>query len=138
MTLTIRDVSTDTPGDGDSFELTVPSERMTVRELIRERVYQEVDDHNRLLRAMSQNGIDPAAYPGFRGLVRQSFPSNEGSAGVRFVDWHEQFAIATDAFTKRRFLLLVGDHQANELDEMLTVSPSTEVTFVRLVLLVGG
>ena len=46
VTLTVRDET----AAGHVYEerpLEVPSERMTVRELIRERVYQEVQDFNR-------------------------------------------------------------------------------------------
>lgn len=50
-TLTIRDQSL-RPGSADHvFELEFPTESVTIRELIRERVYQEAEDYNRTARA---------------------------------------------------------------------------------------
>ncbi|MEO1279136.1 MAG: hypothetical protein AAFV77_09285, partial [Planctomycetota bacterium] len=62
-TLTIRDEGLGTAeGQGvDTYELTVPDERLTIRELIRERVYQEVDDHNRRARTSPRNRLSSPA-----------------------------------------------------------------------------
>ena len=60
ITLTVRDETV----SGDVYHelpLEFPSERLTVRELIRERVYQEVQDFNR-----------QASELVFRGLVQPS------------------------------------------------------------------
>ena len=56
----------------------------------------------------------------------------------RKIDWEEQFARALDAFGRNGFFILVGDRQAERLDEELVVSGDTEVSFVKLVPLVGG
>ncbi|NRA56996.1 MAG: hypothetical protein HRU13_02610 [Phycisphaerales bacterium] len=138
-TLTIRDEGLGTAeGQGvDTYELTVPDERLTIRELIRERVYQEVDDHNRRVRAGEDNR--------FRGLVRpHDVEASLNSAASREkrmprqIDWQVQFDLATKAFEDRRVLVLVGEKQATDLDEAFTISPGMEVTFLRLVPLVGG
>ncbi|MET7616401.1 hypothetical protein [Streptomyces sp. NPDC005408] len=45
---------------------------------------------------------------------------------------------AVEAFGRNGFLVLVGDRQIEELDELVDLGPRTEVVFLRLVPLVGG
>jgi hypothetical protein len=128
-TLTIRDEST----SGDTlheFALEVLTERITVRELIRSRVYQEVQDYNR-----QQPQV-------FRGLVQPS--DAEATLNgytvrkARTIDWKKQFDKAVEAFETNGILILVGDRQAVSLDEEIVVRPDTTVSFLRLMPLVGG
>ena len=115
------------------FPLEFPNERITVRELIRERVYQEVTEYN--FRSRREGGS-------FRGLVQPTdaertlngfkVPKN------RDIDWEAQFARAIDGFGRNGFFILVDDRQAETLDETIVISPSTQVSFVKLTPLVGG
>lgn len=128
-TITIRDESMAGSETG-RFTLDFPTETITIRELIRERVYQEVQDYNR-----RKDGV-------FRGLVQptdaeaalNSFNVKPG----REIDWHAQFDKACEAFQKNRVLILVADRQAASLEETVQLTRGVEVTFLRLVLLVGG
>ena len=36
------------------------------------------------------------------------------------------------------FFILVDDHQVDNLEEKLTITPETQITFIKLVPLVGG
>jgi len=115
----------------NEFTLELPEERLTVRELIRSRVYQEVKDHN-----------DQANQTEFRGLV-QPTDTEQTLNGFRLkkprqIDWKEQFEIATEAFESNRILILVDDRQAESLDEEIVLGSGTRVSFLRLTLLVGG
>ena len=56
----------------------------------------------------------------------------------RQIDWQEQFQRACEAFARNGFFVLVGDKQAATLDEEFEVKVDTEVSFVKLVPLVGG
>ncbi len=116
-------------------ELEFPSESITVRELIRERVYQEVDDFNRILR-------EQAKEPAPRMLVAPTETErrlNDHSDGQSVeVDWKRQFEIATDAYERRQILVLVGDRQTESLDETVELTRGVDVIFLRLMLLVGG
>ena len=131
-TLTVRD-ETATGQSVHSFSLEFASEQITVRELIRERVYQEVSEYN--FRSHREGGV-------FRGLVQPTdtertlngFKVPEG----RDIDWEAQLARALDAFGRNGFFILVGDHQAETLDEPIVIGPSTSVSFVKLTPLVGG
>jgi len=106
------------------------SERLTVRELIRSRVYQEVQDYN------------SRRPDSFNGLVRptdaeQALNGYKLAPG-RTIDWQQQFSKASDAFTHNGFFILVDDRQPESLDEELVLTPQTRVSFVKLVPLVGG
>lgn len=135
ITLTIRDQST-SPGQREHvFDLELPSESMTVRELIRERVYQEVDDYNRSLRS-GGGGV-------FNGLVqpeRDELALNglKKPRSARPIDWKAQYEIAIEAYQSNRILILVGDHQTGGLDEVIKLDSTTEVVFLRLMMLAGG
>ena len=128
-TLTIRDATTAGKKVGQ-WTVEIPAERITVRELIRRRVYQEVKDYNTR---------QPAH---FRGLVRPT-DAEETLNGYRLkkqrqIDWRKQFDNACEAFERNQVLILVGDRQAESLDEEIEIKPGTEVTFLKLMLLVGG
>lgn len=128
-TLTVHD-ETASGEKTRSFTLENLTERLTVRDLIRARIYQEVQDHNRSGATL------------FRGLVQPS-DTEKTLNGFKFsrprtLDWEEQYRHALDTFARNGFFVLVGDRQAESLDEEFTVSPETEVSSVRLVPLVGG
>lgn len=119
----------------NEWTLEIPSERITVRELIRERVYQEVQDFNRrpddrLFRGLVQpTDAEPAANGG--GVEYRLKPE-------RPIDWKSQFELALEAFVRHEFLILVNNSQAEHLDQEFGAGPGTLVTFVKLTLLVGG
>ena len=132
--LTVRDESLTTGTTDRSFTLEFPTERITVRELIRERVYQEVQDYNR--ERASGSGR-------FRGLVQPTdaevmLNGEFKVKGGREVDWKQQFEKACEAFESNRVVVLVGEKQAASLEEVIEIGRGTEVTFLRLVMLVGG
>ncbi len=128
-TLTIHD-ETATGQKTNTFTLDCLTERMTVRELIRARIYQEVQDYNRR---------EPEY---FRGLVEPTAAERVLNGyklkAKRKINWEEQFRRATEAFERNGFFVLVGDRQAASLDEEFEVKVDTEVSFVKLVPLVGG
>jgi hypothetical protein len=128
-TLIVRD---ETTGGKTTHELSLEflTERIDVRELIRSRVYQEVQDYNR-----DQQGV-------FRGLV-QPTDAEQALNGFRVrqgrqIDWKQQFEKATEAFDAGRILILVDNRQASSLDEEIVLCPTTDVAFLRLMPLVGG
>ena len=129
-TLTVYD-ETATGVKSGGFTLDFLTERITVRELIRERVYEEVRQYN-------------AASPEyFRGLV-QPTDAEATLNGYRVrdrrrkIDWEKQFDMALKAFEKNGFFILVDDKQVESLEETIEVRPGTQVSFIRIVPLVGG
>jgi hypothetical protein len=129
--LTIRDVNTlNLDSDGSVFVLDFLTERITVRELIRGRVYQEVKDYN----------TNQPEY--FQGLVQPTDTEKTLNGyklrQLRQIDWEKQFEKAIAAFEGNGFVILVDDQQVTELEEEIVVAPETSVTFLKLVPLVGG
>jgi hypothetical protein len=131
-TLKIRDETTLSLGgdEEEGFTLEVLTARITVRDLIRTRVANEVRDYN----------LSQPEY--FRGLVQ---PTDAESTlnGFRMrkrrkIDPEKQFELALRAFYTNGFILLVDDKQVEELEEEIEVRPDTTVTFLKLVPLVGG
>lgn len=113
-----------------SFTLEGLDERMPLREIIRARIYQEVRDHNQSTREV------------FCGLVQPS-DTERTLNGFKFskprpIDWEAQYARALEAFERNGFFVLIGDRQAANLDEEFDVKADTEISFVKLMPLVGG
>ena len=130
-TLTVRDETTFAFGGEERvFTLDFPAEKVTVRDLIRARVYGEVEEFNarrgELFRGLVQPTDTERVLNGFR--VREG----------RRIDAEEQFERAIEAFGRNGFLLLVDDLQVDDLEETIEVGPGTTVTFLKLVPLVGG
>lgn len=117
------------PGDcRDAGELQLDTSTTTLRAIIRLRVKQEVERFNRSDKEL------------FRGLV-QPEESERILNGVRqrpVVDWEKQLDKALAAFRGNGLLVLVDNRQITELDEPLDLEPETQVTFLKLVPLVGG
>ena len=131
MTIAVTIVDEWTPGGPKSeWALDLLTERVTARELIRGRVYQEVREYN-------------ARTPGyFRGLV-QPTEAERVLNGYRIrqgrkIDWEAQYEKALDAFQRNGFILLVDDRQLTDLEEEVEVKAGSAVSFLRLVPLVGG
>ena len=110
--------------------LSTLSDRISVRELIRLRVREEVARHN----------ADPGGR--FRGLV-QPVDAEVELNGYRLrtprrLDWEVQAEAALRAFRGNGFILLVGDRQVDDLDEEIDLTTDPDIAFVKLVPLVGG
>lgn len=105
--------------------ITVPSERISIREIIRSRVYQAVQDFNSNRKKSFQPSILELELNGPKGL--------------KGLKWQRQFDLAVEAFQRGRLLVLIDDRQTESLDEEVDVIHSkTLVTFLRLIPLVGG
>ena len=128
-TLTIHDETT-SGQKTNTFTIDCLTERLTVRDLIRARIYQEVQDYN----------LKQPEY--FRGLVEPTQAERVLNGyklkARRKIEWEEQYQRAVEAFDRNGFFVLVADKQAESLDQEFEVKVETEVSFVKLVPLVGG
>jgi hypothetical protein len=130
FTLTVRDETTSGKALA-TLDLQLEGEHVTVAELIRARVHQEVRAHN----------AARASAPRFNGLVqpeRAERELNERDRTFKPVDAERQVEVALHAFERGQILLLVDDRQVEELDQQVTLRPDSTVTFLKLVPLVGG
>src|SRR3954447_22858326 len=105
-TITVHDETLTGQSIGE-YPIDLLTERVTVRELIRSRVYQEVQDYNRR---------QPET---FHGLV-QPTDAEQTLNGFRVrnhrqIDWKDQFDKACDAFERNGFFILVNDRQPDSL-----------------------
>jgi hypothetical protein len=121
-----------TTGNRDTaFGLDIAEERLTAGELIRRRVFQEVAEFN----AGAERRV-------FQGLVQprdtERVLNGYALRAARRIDPEEQTRRALAAFAGNGFLLLVGDRQITALDEEIDLPLGIEVTFLKLVPLVGG
>jgi hypothetical protein len=129
--LLIRDETTASLGKTEhTFTLHVSGEKISIRELIRLRVTQEVEDFN---------SRQPAV---FRMLVQPN-DTERTLNGYKFhkprpVNPVTQYEKAIEAFEGNGFIVLVDDHQIEGLDTEIAFQPETSITFLKLVPLVGG
>jgi hypothetical protein len=111
-------------------ELVLPDvpERLTLRELIRTRIREEVAIAN-LERATARHLLV---------RPRDAEVTLNGVRAPRTIDWEEQARIAEEAFEQNGFFVLVEGRQIDDLDEELTLGADSSVRFLRLTPLVGG
>lgn len=104
--------------------------RVSVRDIIVERVRGEVDAYNE------------KAHDTFFGLVQPTGAevalNGYHMRSRRLIDAEEQIKAALAAFAKNAFFVLVDDMQALSLDQVVVLDRTSEVSFVKLTPLVGG
>jgi hypothetical protein len=114
----------------NSFTVHVTGESISVRELIRLRIFQEVEDFNKR---------QPAVF----NMLVQPGDTERTLNGYKFHKPHPinpqaQFEKAIEAFDGNGFIVLVDEKQVDRLEDEIALHPETSVTFLKLVPLVGG
>jgi hypothetical protein len=128
-TLTIRDrTATGTPTG--SIDLPNVPDRVTLRDLIRLRVREEVARYN-LAPGMEYTGLvqPDGATPGRHGYVMPA---------PRRIEWERQADIAIDSFLRNRFFVMVNGRQETDLEHEIALGSDLDVGFIKLTPLVGG
>jgi hypothetical protein len=140
--LNIRDEYFGTPAAGDPLlpSLQLASERVSPREIIRQRVFTEVAEINEARMEHSRGHQRTRSF-----LIRFEPEAPESRLNTPIVpkkspllDAEEEFARALKAFAANRFVMLFDECQVEGLDDELTVAPESEVTFLHLTPLRGG
>jgi hypothetical protein len=128
-TITIRDESR--PGRTVS-ELELPDlpDRITLRELLRTRVREEVAKINLHKETAHHMLVQPADAEVTLNGYRLKEP--------RTIDWERQAEIAEEAFGRNGYFVIVDDRQVDSLDDELELTADSEVRFLKLTPLVGG
>ncbi len=106
--------------------LALPAARVVVRELIAHKVRQEVEEclnHRRL--ALSGEYLSPEELVGARSIA---MPGTVGDEIVR----------AQQAFAARAYMIVVDNRRVWGLEDVLTLGPTTQVEFIKILPLVGG
>jgi hypothetical protein len=128
VSITVRDESA-TGRLVQEQQLLLPT-RLTLREVIRHRVREEVAKYNLSPRTTFVGLVQPTEAEATLNGYRMQAP--------RHLDWERQAEIALRGFTQNAFFVLVGDRQVEDLDEELALDEMEAVSFVRLVPLAGG
>lgn len=114
-----------------TFILELNTRRLSARELIRQRVRQEVAKFN----ARERPGI-------FQGLIQPTDTEAELNGyrlkKFRTLDWERQFEAAVKSFEVNGFFLVVDGKQVESLEQELDLNPTSRVQFIKLVALMGG
>ncbi len=127
--LTIQD-ETATGNILHKIELEITSEMLTVRDLIEQRVRQEVAQYN----------SHTTEY--FNGLV-QPTESEKTLNGYKMrhrksIDAEQQVYKALEAFGRNGFFVIVNDRQVVDLEEEIWLGNGATASFVKLTPLAGG
>lgn len=125
-TLTIKDESA-TGKILNELSLQFESEYISIKELIEARVREEVKKYERDINSYKNGLILPTNLKA--RLYKKTAPK---------MDLEEQSYVALDAFQKNGFFILIDNEQAESLDQMVLIDPSTQVSFIKLTALVGG
>jgi hypothetical protein len=129
MILTIKD---ETFGGKvlSEIRLEFETEKVTVRDIISERVMQEVNHYNEKLPER------------FNGLVEPSEAEKTVNGyklkPKKLIDAEKQVYVALDAFQQNAFFVLIDDLQAESLEQEVTLKEETKVSFIKLTPLIGG
>ena len=111
-------------------DISLTSNRVTVKEIIEARVTAEVESYNAKLSEYFHGLVQPTnaekTLNGFKMKERKR------------VDAEKQVYIALDAFLKNGYFVLIDKFQADSLEKVIEITPQTEVSFVKLTPLVGG
>ena len=112
------------------LNLEFKSESVTVREIITERVLQEVDGYNKKLPEYFNGLIEPSeAEKTLNGYKLKA---------KKLIDGEKQVYTALDAFQKNGFFILIDDVQAETLEQKVELRLDSNISFVKLTPLVGG
>ncbi len=124
-------VETKVPGQPapPTFPLSLPSESITVRDLLREYIMHEVETHNSRQKTVAAN---------FESEDEKILNRKVQKPVLGLLNADVECERAFKAFEGNQLMVLLNKYQPSELDETVTVSPDTKVTFLRLVQLVGG
>ena len=106
--------------------LALPAARVAVRELIAHKVRQEVEEClNHQRSALSGESLSPEE---LLGAVSIAMPGTVGDEIVR----------AQQAFAARAYMIVVDNRRVWGLEDVLTLGPTTQVEFIKILPLVGG
>lgn len=113
-----------------SVTLNFPTNFISVRELIEARIREEVENFNdkqpEVFRMLVQPALAERVLNGFKFKEKKK------------INWREQYEKAIQAFDRNGFIVLVDEIQVESLDQIIEIEPKTNVTFLKLVPLVGG
>jgi len=129
IALTLYDETT----DGkmlNKVELRLVSQQTTLREVISQRIKQEVDKYNNQQQKVFQGLVQPTD--------TETMLNGYRLQKKRMISFEKQLEKAIEAFESNGFFVLLDDKQIEDLDSPLILKEDSHVGFIKLVPLVGG
>lgn len=112
------------------LNLEFESQTITVKELITQRVLEEVAQYNKKLPKFFNGLIEPndaeKTLNGYKLKKRKT------------IDGEKQVFVALDAFQKNGYFLLIDNIQSIDLEQKIELTTQTKISFIKLTPLVGG
>ena len=118
-------------GLSNEFILWFEHPEVTIADIIRERVKHEVQDYNKRTRDSRFTGL---VQPTQAEVELNGYKLKKGQQ----INATKQMDIALRAFESGGYFVLVDDLQVKSLDDQVSLSVDTQVTFIKLTPLVGG
>lgn len=129
MTITIKD-ETFSGKLLQEIQLHFKSATVSVSELIASRVRKEVENYNNKLPEYFNGLVEPTdAEKTLNGYKLKN---------RKHIDAEKQVYVALDAFQKNGFFVLIDNQQSESLEQQVTLSNNTAISFIKLTPLVGG
>jgi hypothetical protein len=114
----------------NEITLNFKSELVTVKDIIEQRVSQEVENYNN-----KQSGY-------FNGLIEPTDAEKTINGyklkPKKIIDAEKQVYIALESFLKNGYFVLIDNLQSESLEQEVLLSSTTTVSFVKLTPLIGG
>ena len=112
-----------------SQEIDFETTQVRVKDIIAERVKQEVERHNQKKSFSFQGLVQPKT-----DKQRLIWKKNAFAP----VDAEQQIYVALDAFQTNGFFVIIDQEQAASLDQVVELRAGMEISFLKLTPLVGG
>lgn len=107
------------------------TQTVTVKEIIENRVTTEVEAYNQKMPDYFKGLIEPTE-------AEKTLNGYKLKQSKRRIDAEQQVYTALDAFQKNGFFMLIDNFQAESLEQLIELQPSTTISFIKLTPLVGG
>ena len=111
-------------------ELKLVSSRVSIEEIIRAKVTQEVTRFNEGDQAKFQGLVQPSK--------SESVLNDSKSKNRKQISLNGQISKALDGFASNSFFVIIDDKQFTDLSEIVCLSSESTVSFVKLYPLAGG
>jgi hypothetical protein len=112
------------------ISLILVNKQASLADIIKARVYAEVkkfnDEKSKIFNGLVQPGDTEMTLNGYELKIKKQ------------IDPEKQFQIAIEAFKKNIYFVLIDNKQVESLESLFFINKNMEISFVKLVPLIGG
>lgn len=114
----------------NELELEFNSISISIRDIITERIFREVTKYKAKATGYKNYLVQPKE--------EELKLNRKWSSPEKAINAEKQVEVALQAFQSNGFFILIDDHQAESLDETVSINSNPIISFVKLTPLVGG